>query len=144
MYKGEYSHTIDAKGRVIVPVKLREQLGDDFVVTKGLDGCLWIFDATEWEKVETAIRELPLTVPAARVLSRFIFAGATDGEVDKQGRVLLPPNLREYAGLTKDVIFSGVGSRVEIWDKEKYDSAASNFENMDMITQQLIELGLKL
>ena len=144
MYKGEYSHTIDAKGRIIVPAKLREQLGDDFVVTKGLDGCLWIFDAAEWEKVESAIRELPLTVPAARVLSRFIFAGAIDGELDKQGRLLIPSNLRDYAGLSKDVIFSGVGSRVEIWDKDKYDSAADSFENMDTVTQQLIELGLKL
>lgn len=143
MYKGEYSHTIDPKGRVIVPVKLREELGDNFIVTKGLDGCLWMFDSDEWDKIEEEIREMPFTLKEARMLSRFIVAGAFDGELDKQGRVLLPANLREYAGITKDVVLAGVGSRVEIWSKERYD-AESNFENMEEIAEKLVELGFKL
>ncbi|HPF28851.1 MAG TPA: division/cell wall cluster transcriptional repressor MraZ [Lachnospiraceae bacterium] len=143
MYKGEYSHTIDAKGRIIIPVKLREELGDNFVVTKGLDGCLWMFDNSEWEKVEQEIQAMPFTLKEARMLARFMIAGACDGEMDKQSRILIPPNLREYADLNKDVILSGVGSRVEIWSKERY-AQANDFENMDAITDKLIELGFRL
>lgn len=143
MYKGEYSHTIDTKGRIIIPVKLREELGDNFVVTKGLDGCLWMFDESEWDKVEEEIQAMPFTLKEARMLSRFMIAGAADGELDKQGRILIPPNLREYAGLSKDVVLAGVGSRIEVWDKEKYE-AASTFEDMDMIAEKLIELGFRL
>lgn len=143
MYKGEYNHTIDPKGRLIIPAKLRDELGDNFVVTKGLDGCLWMFDSEEWDKIEDEIREMPFTLKEARMLSRFIVAGAFDGELDKQGRVLLPANLREYAGITKDVVLAGVGSRVEIWSKEKYDEQ-SNFENMEEIAEKLVGLGFKL
>lgn len=143
MYKGEYNHTIDPKGRLIIPAKLRDELGDNFVVTKGLDGCLWMFDSEEWDKIEEEIREMPFTMKEARMLSRFIVAGAFDGELDKQGRVLLPSNLREYAGITKDVVLAGVGSRVEIWAKEKYDDL-SNFDNMEEIAEKLVGLGFKL
>ena len=143
MFKGEYSHTIDPKGRVIVPVKLREELGDSFVVTKGLDGCLWMFDSNEWGKVEEEIRQMPFTLKEARMLSRFLVAGAFDAEVDKQGRILLPANLREYADLQKDVILAGVGSRVELWSKERYESA-SDFGGMDEMAEKLIELDIRL
>ena len=143
MFKGEYSHTIDPKGRVIVPVKLRDELGDNFVVTKGLDGCLWMFDNEQWEVVEEEIRNMPFTLKEARVISRFIIAGAADGELDKQGRVLIPQNLRDYAGLDKDIVLAGVGSRVEIWSKDRYEEA-SNFEDMENMAEKLVELGFKL
>lgn len=143
MFKGEYSHTIDTKGRIIVPVKLREALGDSFVVTKGLDGCLWMFDNAAWESVEKEIQSMPFTLKEARILARFMIAGASDGELDKQGRILVPPNLREYAQLDKEVVLSGVGSRVEIWSKERYN-AITDYEDMDMIAEKLIDLGFRL
>ncbi len=143
MFKGEYNHTIDAKGRIIVPSKLREELGDNFVVTKGLDGCLWMFDNATWENVEKEIQSMPFTLKEARILARFMIAGATDGELDKQGRILVPPNLREYAQLEKDVVLSGVGSRVEIWSKDRYN-AITDYEDMDMIAEKLIDLGFRL
>ncbi len=143
MFKGEFNHTIDPKGRIIIPMKLRDELGDNFVITKGLDGCLWMFDNDQWEKVENEIREMPFTLKEARVISRFIIAGASDGEMDKQGRVLIAPNLREYAGLDKDVVLAGVGSRVEIWSKDRYE-AASSFEDMDAMAEKLIDLGFRL
>ena len=143
MFKGEYSHTIDNKGRIIVPVKLREALGDSFVVTKGLDGCLWMFDNAAWESVEKEIQAMPFTLKEARILARFMIAGASDGELDKQGRILVPPNLREYAQLDKEVVLSGVGSRVEIWSKERYN-AITDYEDMDMIAEKLIDLGFRL
>ena len=143
MFKGEFNHTIDPKGRIIVPMKLRDELGENFVITKGLDGCLWMFDNDQWEKVENEIREMPFTLKEARVISRFIIAGASDGEMDKQGRVLIAPNLREYAGLDKDVVLAGVGSRVEIWSKDRYE-AANSFEDMDAMAEKLIDLGFRL
>ena len=143
MLKGEYNHTIDDKGRVIVPVKLREELGDKFVITKGLDGCLWMFDNDEWDKVEQEIQNMPFTLMEARKLARFMIAGAYDGEPDKQGRIVIPPSLREYAGIQKDVVLAGVGSRVEVWAKEKYD-IATDFGDMDQMAEKLIELGFRL
>ena len=118
MFMGEYNHTIDAKGRLIVPSKFREQLGNEFVVTKGLDGCLFVYSNEEWHRIEESLREKPLTSKDARKFMRFFFAGAASCEVDKQGRILLPANLREYAGIEKDVISVGVYSRVEIWSKD--------------------------
>ncbi len=141
--KGEYNHTTDDKGRIIVPVKLRETLGESFVITKGLDGCLWMFDMSEWEKIEEQIRNMPFTLKEARLLSRFILAGAYDCEPDKQGRMLIPPQLRDYADIKKDVVFAGVGNKVEVWSKEKYEDASS-FENMDEIAEKLIDLGFRL
>ena len=142
MLKGEYNHTIDSKGRIIVPAKLREELGDSFVITKGLDGCLWMFDSDEWAKVEAEIQAMPFTLKEARMLSRFMIAGAYDGEPDKQGRMLIPPALREYAGIDKDVVLAGVGSRVEVWAKDRYESA-SDFGDMDEMAEKLIELGFR-
>ena len=143
MFKGEYNHTIDDKGRVIVPVKLREQLGDSFTITKGLDGCLWMFDSDEWERVEKEIHDMPFTLKEARIISRFIIGGAFDGEPDKQGRVVIPPALREYADIKKDVVLAGVGSRVEVWSKERYE-AANDFGDVDEMAAKLIELGFRL
>ena len=97
MFMGEYNHSVDAKGRLIVPSKFREQLGNEFVVTKGLDGCLFVYSHEEWQRIEESLREKPLTSKDARKFMRFFFAGAANCEVDKQGRILLPANLREYA-----------------------------------------------
>ena len=120
MFMGEYSHTIDPKGRLIIPSKFREQLGDEFVLTKGLDGCLSIYPMNEWEKFEEQLRSLPLTNKNARTFSRFFVAGATSCELDKQGRTLIPANLREKAGLEKDIVFVGVMGKVEIFFCEMY------------------------
>ena len=99
MFMGEYSHTIDAKGRLIIPSKFREQLGEEFVLTKGLDGCLSIYPNDEWAAFEEKLRALPLTNKNARTFSRFFVAGATSCELDKQGRILAPARMREFAGL---------------------------------------------
>ena len=120
MFMGEYNHTIDAKGRLIIPAKFREPLGEEFVLTRGLDGCLYIYPMDEWEAFEEKLRALPLTNKDARAFSRFFVAGATTCELDKQGRILVPQTLREFAGLEKDVILAGNLSRVEVWSKEKW------------------------
>lgn len=141
MFMGEYNHTIDAKGRVIVPSKFREALGDEFVVTKGLDGCLFVYDNHEWAAFEEKLKSLPITNKDARAFVRFFLAGAAGVEVDKQGRILLPGSLREFAGLTKDVVLIGVGSRIEIWSREKWEDTAS-FDDMDEIAEHMADLGL--
>ena len=145
MFMGEYSHNIDAKGRMIVPSKFREQLGDEFVVTKGLDGCLFVYPNEEWQNIEEKFRNVPLTSKDARKFSRFFFAGATTCEVDKQGRILIPSVLREFASLQKDVVFVGVGSRIEIWSKESWNNSISNYDdNMDEVAENMAELGLSI
>ena len=141
MCKGEYNHTIDAKGRVIVPSKFRETLGDEFVVTKGLDGCLFVYDNNEWAAFEEKLKSLPITNKDARQFVRFFLAGAASVEVDKQGRILLPGSLREFAELIKDVVLIGVGSRIEIWSKERWEGTAA-FEDMDMVAEHMADLGL--
>lgn len=141
MFMGEYNHTIDAKGRMIMPSKFREQLGGEFVVTKGLDGCLFVYPMTEWHTIEEKFREIPLTSKDARKFLRFFFGGAATCEVDKQGRILVPPVLREYAGLEKDVVTTGAFNRIEIWDKEKWQNDCT-YDDMDEVAEHMAELGL--
>lgn len=141
MFMGEYNHTVDTKGRLIVPSKFREQLGDEFVVTKGLDGCLFVYSKSEWENIEEKFRNVPLTTKDARKFARFFFAGAASCEVDKQGRILLPVVLRDYAGIEKDVVSVGVFNRVEIWDKDKWQESNS-YDDMDEIAEHMADLGL--
>lgn len=141
MFMGEYNHTIDAKGRLIIPSKFRETLGDEFVVTKGLDGCLFVYDNKEWSAFEEKLKSLPLTNKDARQFVRFFLAGATQAEVDKQGRILVPGNLREFAGLEKEVVLVGVASRVEIWSKSRWEDAAS-YDDVEEIAEHMAELGL--
>ena len=143
MFIGEYSHTIDSKGRLIVPSKFREQLGDEFVMTKGLDGCLFVYENSEWKSFEEKLHALPLTNANARKFTRFFLAGACACEVDKQGRILIPAVLREFANLEKDVVLVGVGSRIEIWSRERWEDAAS-FEDMDEIAEHMADLGLSI
>ena len=141
MFMSEYNHSIDAKGRVIVPAKFREALGDEFVVTKGLDGCLFVFPKDEWKAFEEKLKSLPMSNKDARKFVRFLLAGAATVELDKQGRILIPTVLREFAGLEKDVVVVGVGSRVEIWDKSRWDEATT-FSDMDEIAEHMSDLGL--
>lgn len=138
---GEYNHTIDTKGRLIIPSKFREALGEEFVVTKGLDGCLFVYDNKEWAAFEEKLKSLPLTNKDARQFVRFFLAGAAMAEVDKQGRILVPSVLREFAALEKEVVLIGVASRVEIWSKERWESSAS-YEDMEEIAEHMAELGL--
>lgn len=137
MLIGEYQHNIDAKGRIIVPVKFREDLGACFYVTKGLDGCLFVLPQNEWRELECKIHSLPIS--KSRTLQRFFFSGAAEVETDKQGRILIPQHLREYAGLEKDVTFIGTSSRVEIWESNRWKefneslTEESIAEAMDML-----------
>ena len=143
MFMGEDNHTIDAKGRLIIPSKFRESLGEGFVITKGLDGCLFAYDNQEWNAFEEKLRALPLSRKDNRQFARFFLAGAAEVEVDKQGRILIPSNLREFAGLLKDVVLVGVASRVEIWSKEKWDSLQEeDDEAVEDIAERMSELGL--
>lgn len=140
MFMGEYNHSIDNKGRLIVPAKFRDQLGEEFVVTKGLDGCLFIYDNIEWAKLEEKIKNLPLSNQSARQFSRLLLAGATTCEVDKQGRILIPANLRKHAKLEKDVALVGVGGRIEIWDQNEWDRI--NEYDVDEMAKNMEGLGI--
>ena len=113
MFMGEYNHIIDAKGRLIIPARFRELLGEEFILTKGLDGCLSIYPMDAWEAFETKLRALPLTNKNARTFTRFFVAGATNCELDRQGRILVPQTLREFAGLEKEVVLTGNLDRIE-------------------------------
>ncbi|HCL01246.1 MAG TPA: division/cell wall cluster transcriptional repressor MraZ [Lachnoclostridium phytofermentans] len=139
MFMGEYNHTIDAKGRIIVPSKFRESLGEHFVVTVGLDGCLFVYPNEEWQHFVEQLKNLPGN-KEARQLQRYFMAGAADCEVDKQGRILIPGNLRQHAGLDKDIVFVGVLSKIEIWSKERWES--NSYDNMDEIADHMSEFGL--
>ncbi|ADY55001.1 Protein mraZ [Syntrophobotulus glycolicus DSM 8271] len=143
MFMGEYLHTIDNKGRLIVPVKFRESLGDHFIATKGLDNCLFIFPLKEWKSFEEKLKQLPISRPNARSFVRFFFSGAAECELDKQGRILLPANLREYASLDKDVILAGVMNRIEIWDNSRWKDYSSNAEDhYAEAAESLVDLGI--
>jgi len=141
MFMGEYSHTIDAKGRLIVPSKFRELLEEEFILTKGLDGCLSIYPMKEWKAFEGKLKELPLTSKNARTFQRFFVAGATQCELDKQGRILVPATLREFAGLDKEVILTGNITRIEIWSKDQW-SENSSYGDMDAIAEGMQEMGI--
>jgi MraZ protein len=143
MFMGEYLHTIDNKGRLIVPAKFRESLGDKFIATKGLDNCLFVFPLKEWKIFEEKLKQLPISRPNARSFVRFFFSGATECELDKQGRILLPANLREYASLDKDVILAGVMNRIEIWDNNRWKEYSSSAEeNYEDAAESLVDLGI--
>ena len=140
MFMGEYNHTIDAKGRIIIPSKFREALGDNFVVTLGLDGCLFVYPNEEWMNFVAQLKSLPGS-KEARQMQRYFMAGAADCEVDKQGRILLPSVLREHAGIDKDAVLVGVGSRIEIWSKDAW-IAANTYEDMEEIAEAMEGLGI--
>lgn len=139
-FMGEFNHSIDAKGRIIVPSKFREKLGDRFIVTKGLDGCLWVFSTSEWEDFSGKLTSLPVARKDARNFARFFLAGATEAETDKMGRILLPQVLRDYANLDKEAVLTGAGNRVEIWNKEKWTDI-STFDDINELAEQMGEWG---
>ena len=143
MLIGEYEHSLDAIGRLIMPAKLRTDMGEKFIITKGLDGCLFVFSQIEWSNFESKLKELPLTNKNARDFVRFFLSGATECEIDKQGRFLLVNTLREYAEITKEVIIIGVRTRLEIWNKDKWKKYNSN-ENIsaDTIAENMTMLGI--
>ena len=143
MLIGEFEHSLDAKGRIIMPAKLRESIGEKFVVTKGLDGCLFAFSLSEWTNFEEKLKSLPLSNKNSREFTRFFLSGASECEIDKQGRSLIPTNLRSIANLKKDIVIIGVGTRIEIWDKEKWEdyNSAENISVED-IAENMTSLGI--
>ena len=141
MLIGEYEHTIDAKGRLSMPSKLRRDMGEAFIVTKGLDGCLFAFSQEEWKNFETKLKALPLSDKNARNFVRFFLAGATECEIDKQGRFLIPSNLREAGKLEKEAVIIGVGTRLEIWNKEVWVSKDEEI-SADEIAENMTMLGI--
>lgn len=143
MFYGEYQHTVDPKGRVIVPSKFREGLGEKFIVTKGLDNCLFAYSMEEWGNLEAKLKALPFTDKDVRSFVRFFFSGATECEADKQGRILIPQNLRDYAGLAKEVYIIGVSARIEIWNKENWESYCNDDQvSSDNIAEKMAMLGI--
>ncbi|ADL42010.1 MraZ protein [Caldicellulosiruptor obsidiansis OB47] len=143
MLIGEYKHVVDSKGRIILPSKFREELGERFILTKGLDNCLFGYSLKEWAVLEEKLKKLPLTSKEARTFLRFFFAGACECEVDKQGRILIPQNLREYAGIKKEVFIIGVMTRIEIWSEDNWLKEMTNEDlSVDRIAQKMEELGI--
>jgi len=143
MLLGEFSHNLDAKGRMAIPAKFRNKLTAGAIITRGLDHCLFVFDSKEWEILAQKLNALPLAQANARAFGRLMLAGAADVELDKQGRILIPNYLREYAGLKKQTIVAGLYSRIEIWDSEAWKQYKSKTESQsDEIAEKLGELGI--
>ncbi|MCM3689978.1 division/cell wall cluster transcriptional repressor MraZ [Neobacillus niacini] len=129
MFMGEYHHSIDIKGRMIVPSKFREELGEMFIITRGLDQCLFGYPLSEWALIEEKLKGLPLTKKDARAFTRFFFSGATESELDKQGRINIPAPLLQYAKLEKECVVLGVSNRIEIWSKQIWEDYFSQSED---------------
>jgi MraZ protein len=143
MFLGEYEHTLDSKGRLTIPAKFRDELAGGVVVTRGLDGCLWAFGRAEWDILTEKISNLPTANRAARNFTRFMFSNAFDSIPDRQGRILIPQNLRSYAGIETDTIVAGANNRVELWNPEKWRGMMSEVEeDPDAFASQLEELGI--
>ena len=122
MFIGEYHHTIDEKGRVIIPVKFREELGNNFIVTRGIENCLFVYPLENWAKITNKLNSLPFTQKDARTFNRFFLSGATEVELDRQGRINLPTPLIQHANLLKDCVIIGTGDRMEIWSQESWEN----------------------
>ncbi|MNW29414.1 cell division protein MraZ [compost metagenome] len=145
MFMGEFQHSIDEKGRIIIPAKFRDLLGTSFVVTRGLDQCLFVYPMEEWGVMEQKLKALPLMKSDARAFTRFFFSGATECEWDKQGRVNLPGNLRQYAKLEKDCVVLGVSNRVEIWSKDTWEQYFEQSEDsFNEIAEKLVDFNFDL
>ena len=142
MLLGEYFHSIDAKGRIILPSKFRSELGERFIVTKGFDGCLYGYSVQEWKNIEDKIKTLPqVTGKDVRNFTRFFFSNAIECEIDSQGRILISTSLREFAELTKEVAIIGVSSRIEFWSKAKWEEYNQN-QDADDIAEKMAYLGI--
>ena len=143
MFMSKYNHTIDPKGRLSIPSKYREILGAECVVSKGMDGCLFVYANETWKEFEAKLAALPLVNRQARQLARFFLSGAQYVTVDKQGRILVPQDLRDFAGLEKDVVLSGMGSRIEVWSLEKWNEVNSQVD-IDEISEGMGDMGLTI
>lgn len=140
---GEYRHTIDSKGRLIIPSKFRDNLGESFVLTRGLDNCLFIFPQREWIIIEKKLKTLPFTKADARAFMRFFFSGASIAEVDKQGRVVIPPHLRDYAKINKDVVVIGVSNRAEVWSQELWEEYTDESRlSFEQVAEKMVDFEL--
>jgi len=145
MFMGEYQHTIDEKGRMIIPAKFRDELGSSFVITRGLDQCLFVYPMSEWAVMEQKLKALPLMKSDARAFTRFFFSGAVECELDKQGRVNIPGNLRDHAKLEKECVVIGVSTRVEVWSKEAWDNySQQSEESFNEIAEKLVDFNFDL
>ena len=145
MLLGEYSHTIDDKGRLIIPAKLREDLGEGVVICNGLEGCLFVYSQEEWRKFVAELNTLPRMNKDSRTFQRYFLGSAYEGSFDKQGRVLVSATLRKAAGLTKDVVLVGVLDRVEIWDKDRWEERSRvSEEDMDAIAERMDAIGIRI
>ena len=142
MFIGEYQHSLDEKGRVIVPSKYREQLGESFVLTKGLDSCLFIYTLPEWCTFEQKLKNLPLTNANARKFVRFFLSGAVECATDKQGRILIPSSLRVYSEIEKEIVFIGMSNRIEVWSLNKWNAYNDETVDMELLASQMEELGI--
>jgi MraZ protein len=143
MFMGEYQHTIDEKGRLTIPAKFRDGLGESFIVTRGLDQSLFVYPLEEWKLLEAKLKALPFTKADARAFTRFFFSGATECELDKQGRVNIPGSLRAHAKLIKDCLVIGVSSRVEIWSKPLWEEYfAKSEESFNEIAEKIVDFDL--
>lgn len=143
MFMGEFHHTIDSKGRMIVPAKFRDDLGETFVITRGMDQCLFGYPMDEWKLLEEKLKALPLTKKDARAFTRFFFSGATECEIDKQGRVNIAAPLRQYAQLEKECVVIGVSGRFEIWSKDKWEEYfAASEDSFSEIAENMIDFDI--
>lgn len=143
MLMGEFQHNIDAKGRIIIPAKLREDLGSKFVITRGLDGCVFGYPLDNWEKIQEKLKQLPLAKKEARAFTRFFYSAAAEAEIDKQGRINIPTTLVNYANLEKECLVLGVSDRIEIWSKEKWKNVSSEIEeSFEEIAEDMLDFGL--
>lgn len=140
MFFGEFEHSLDAKGRLIIPAKFRELLGASFVITRGMDGCIFGYPAERWAALQAQLDDLPLTKKDARAFVRFFYSAAAECELDKQGRVMIPASLRKYAKLDKQCVIAGVSDRFEIWDAAKWQTFETETgENFDELAENLID-----
>ena len=143
MLMGEYHHSIDEKGRIIIPSKLRYELGDEVIVTRGLDKCLFIYSKSEWEKITRELSSLPFTKRDARNFNRFFLSGASTSEFDKQGRINITSPLVHYANLTKNCVIIGVNERIEVWDEEEFNAFMNdNIDEFSNIAENLFTGGI--
>lgn len=145
MFTGEYFHTFDSKGRVIIPAKFREELGESFFLGKGFDNCLFVYPNSEWEVFLDELKKLSVLSNEQRKFTRKLLSGFIECSMDKQGRILLPPNLREYSRLKDEAVVIGVLNRIEIWNREDWDEYSDD-ENMDFedMAEKMTELGLNI
>lgn len=145
MLLGEYNHNVDEKGRVIMPVKLRNDLGENFVMCKGLEGCLFVYSQEEWDKFVAELMKLPRMNKDAREIQRHFFGSASEGTFDKQGRAMIPGSLREDAGLGKEIVLVGVFDRVEIWDKQLWEAKSNKSEEqLDAMVERMESIGIRI